>query len=200
MKKALKNCTKRGCKERGAFLVLTLLLTVVLISLCALVIDIGRLLLMTRQLQNAADVSALGGADFLVKQPPDFKVNSVTKANYEASMITAGTIIARMMYIGGGGPVSHTVDRGVYCYNTDILKWEFTSLEGDTDHYCYANAVSVETHMTDIPFTLARVMGFYSLESLTRDAVAHYRRPVCGANPTCDQYFDSLGNFHSVCP
>lgn len=186
--------------ERGAFLILTLLLTIVLISFCALVIDIGRLLLMTRQLQNAADVSALGGADYLVKQPPDYLVNSVTKANYEASMITASTIISKIRYIGGSGAVSHSIDRGVYCFNTDTLRWDFTSLEGDDDHYCYANAVSVETHMTNIPFTLARIMGFYSLESLTRDAVAHYRRPICGANPTCNQYFNSSGNFYSICP
>ena len=49
-------------KERGAYMVMMALLIVVLIGIAALAIDVGRLLLMRTEMQNAVDAAALAAA------------------------------------------------------------------------------------------------------------------------------------------
>jgi Flp pilus assembly protein TadG len=78
--------------ESGAVVVLTAIIIVVLLGFAALAIDIGHLMVVKNELQNAADAGALAGANnfapYLLTDPPtpDFSAaqvaaNSTTKAN-----------------------------------------------------------------------------------------------------------------------
>lgn len=61
----------------GGILVMTALMTFALVAIVALVIDLGRLQFIKRQLQNAADAAALAGVNQLrEKSPPGVKLNN----------------------------------------------------------------------------------------------------------------------------
>lgn len=53
--------------ENGAVLVLMLLLTIVFLGVCALVVDLGRMFIVVRELQNDSDASSLAGVNALHK-------------------------------------------------------------------------------------------------------------------------------------
>lgn len=59
------NASMKGRHERGLFLVFFALMVVALLAVMALTTEVGRLLLASRQLQNAADAAALAGVQML---------------------------------------------------------------------------------------------------------------------------------------
>jgi Flp pilus assembly protein TadG len=81
-----------SCNDSGAVAVLGAIIIVVLLGFAALAIDIGHLMVVKNELQNAADAGALAGANnfapYLPTDPPtpDFSAaqvaaNNTTKAN-----------------------------------------------------------------------------------------------------------------------
>lgn len=62
--------TEPGGGQCGAVIVMVALLLVVFVGFAAMAIDIGRLLVVRNELQNAADAAALAGASNLVPQTP----------------------------------------------------------------------------------------------------------------------------------
>jgi len=62
-------CNQRLADQRGAILVLVAVLATVLIGITALAVDIGHLMVVNNELQNAADAGALAGAQALYEDP-----------------------------------------------------------------------------------------------------------------------------------
>ncbi|MBE0598426.1 MAG: hypothetical protein IH614_14255 [Desulfuromonadales bacterium] len=78
----------RSKQERGAVLVLVAILMVVIIGVAALAIDIGHLVAVGNELQNAADAAALAGASVLF--------NADGSINTDANQVAYDTAVAHM--------------------------------------------------------------------------------------------------------
>jgi Flp pilus assembly protein TadG len=91
--KRLQRWTERLRNERGQASVLFALATVALIGFGAIVVDVGRLMLVQVQMQNAMDAGALAGAQQLPYSPSEATAwaTAVAKANgYAPAQVTVG--------------------------------------------------------------------------------------------------------------
>lgn len=188
--------------QNGAVLVLVAILAVVLIGITALAIDIGHLLVVKNELQNAADAGALAGAQALYEDPdgagellPGEEVN--TGAN-QIAFDTAILNLSEKIAVEVNSPLTNAddVQRGHWSFATrtftrsnsleminlfavseeDLDKmdgtFEFPPGSGDTP--VVINAVRVVTRRQEKPATsfFARIFGYENF-GLTAEAVAY---------------------------
>jgi hypothetical protein len=191
---------KRLQDQSGATAVLVGLLLVVLVSFTALAIDIGHLLMVRNELQNAADAGALAGAKNLYRTDPD--TNSVS-VNPGANLVaweaaTANRALAKYADANGNNYLPVDIDFSPEDNTGDIQRghWSFFStpqfvandslaafsqetlwnstfeqLDADTD---LINAVRVTTRRQANPASsfFARIFGFNDF-LLSATAVAY---------------------------
>lgn len=199
--------------ERGIVLVLLLVLLVAIIGLAALVIDIGRLLGITRQAQNAADTAVLAAVNQFRGYPTPItwrRAKKAVLASLKASQLWGcdatckATLSSEQFFFNNAAGSTTTCDdtnytrdlaefgnlrvkleRGVICYEGGVRY--FVSLE-PTQKYCHANAARVEMRISNIPVTFGKILGASTLNSnVTASSYLNSVTPTCDL-PTCASY------------
>lgn len=120
-------------KEDGQTLILIALMMVVLLGFAALVIDVGRLYVAKREMQNAADAGALAGAQDL----PDADAAKGTAVDYAKDKNGADSAVAVTPYKGEANKIEVTTTKNV--------SYTFARILGFTDTDVFARAVGVKS-------------------------------------------------------
>ena len=169
--------------QRGVAAVVVALLIVILIGVAALAVDIGHLLVVRNELQNAADAGALAGARFLYL-PDDVGEYVNENANqiaYDAAIAnrSEGSLVEALWAGGNTGDV----ERGHWSFTTR------TFIPDDNDYYTHVwdlspeelnaepnfiNAIRVRARrqVTPVASFFARIFGYENF-SASAEAVAY---------------------------
>jgi Flp pilus assembly protein TadG len=97
--------------QSGGVLVLAALLLVVIIGMAAMAIDVGHLMVVRNELQNAADAGALAGARMLYTEDS----TGTLVINTDANLVAAATTTANVSDAAAAEVL--TVERGHWCFN-----------------------------------------------------------------------------------
>lgn len=199
-----------GSGERGVVLVFLMVLILAFLSMAALVIDIGRLLGVTRQAQNAADVAVLSATNQFKggNMPSKWKrAKKAALAGLKSSQLWGcnATCRARLnaetFYFNDAtgavtscddtnyqrdtadfGNLRVKLERGVMCYQGGSR--HFVSLESEQG-YCHANAVRIQLWMTEISTSFGKLLGMTELQTnVTAMAYLNTEIPSC-SDPSC---------------
>jgi hypothetical protein len=176
----MSNILKQLQNQSGATVVMVGLLLVVLAGFTALAIDIGYLLMVRNQLQNAADAGALAGASVLYNEDG-------TIINAGANQVAFDMVTANMASsVEGEMPAESRagdIQRGHWSFATrtftpnDSLSptdlWDKTTAELDAD-LNFINAVRVKTRRETIPAAsiFAGIFGYDNF-FLSTEAIAY---------------------------
>ena len=211
--------------QRGAVLVLTCLVLIVLIAVGGLVIDLGRLQVILRQMQSAADSASLAGVTQL-ENPADItgwrNVKKATLAAISRTKIHELDPVAKQAlaqqtarYTSGGATFHDCPDyqnmesefgnfevrtqRGVFCYDPNLsggfIRRWFT-LEDKPNYFCLANSVEVTLTVRELEASFAKVMVGDRLLPVSITATAHLNVPnTCGQDLCSSLGIDSNGVF-----
>lgn len=209
--------------QRGAILIMTALLIVVLIGVAALAMDIGRLVVLRSQLQNAADAAAIAAAMEL-----DGKDGARERAKAAArEAIHHDKSFARVQDLLGAGGLpddaftfycvigaqydvkpSDTTNFGIYCSGTDDGTGKYASVTDPESHYVRIDLDPAKAPgRFDLKLFFLPVLNLISpgtaTEAATRaQAVAGRQFLECNYPPIaiCDPFEDTGGTFHESMP
>ncbi len=99
-------------QQRGAVAIMAAPLMIMMVGITALAVDIGRIMVVRNELQNAADAAALAGAArFGSYIQPDWSAATaaaqvaITRSRSERTALTSGTIEAGFWPVTGAGPM-----------------------------------------------------------------------------------------------
>lgn len=200
---------RRG--ESGIVLVFLMILILAMLSLAGLVMDIGRVLGVTRQAQNAADVASLAAANQFrtYKSPVQWrKAKKAALTSLKLSQLWGcdadcrSALSAETFYMDDGtltacdddlyntdtgtfGNLTVRLTRGLVCYEGSTR--HFVSLEPEQG-YCHANAARIELTLADISTTFGQMMGIHDMDTyVTAFAYLTTDAPSCTI-PTCASF------------
>jgi len=167
--------------DRGAVIVTVAAMMVVLLALGSLAVDIGYIMVIRNQLQNAADAGALRGARVLYTNNGQ-TIN--TGANSEAYLAAIDNLSQNQpVEVTDYASNSGDVQRGHWSFasrtftangsTTPVDLWDRTTAELDADPN-YINAVKVIVHRENIPANsfLSKIIGYDNF-TLEAEAVAY---------------------------
>ncbi len=155
----------------GSIVPLTALCLTGMLGFIALVVDLGALMIIRNQCQNAADASAMAGARTLTG-------DTSTNNNYSNVQPNAASAAAANSILGQ--PVNPTtqltVSIGDYYYNTSAAAFQISpsSLGQSGDNWTLVQATITATH----PSFFAQVLGMSTLSSSAMATAAHRPRDV----------------------
>jgi hypothetical protein len=167
--------------QRGVIVILVALLILVLIGVAALAIDIGHLLVVRNELQNAADAACLAGARFLYIDHGDNVSPEASETAYQAAL--ANRSESRPVEVHWNGGNAGDIERGHWSFasrtftpsdNEDpVPLWDVSPEELDANPD-FINAIRVMTRRQDTPAAsfFARMLGYDSF-SAAAEAVAY---------------------------
>jgi len=170
-----------------------------IIAVLALVIDAGRLFVMKRQAQSAADSMALAGASRLKTA----QWGDLVAWDQWVSARVAAQVTGDGQYIYSKDsqttPLDMFVTRGLWCENSQG-RWEFIPLErnvaGNPDwshFFCHANAVQATIESPGIDFAFGKVLGIQTSVPINEMALSYILPPICGFTLPCDNYLNDQG-------
>ncbi len=173
--------TDRWRTDRGAVIVLVAVMMVVLLTFGSLAVDVGYIMVVRNQLQNAADAGALRGARVLYTNNGQ-TINTV--ANNEAYLAAIDNMSQNQpVEVNDPSGNSGDVQRGHWSFasrtftenasTTPVVLWDRTTAELDADTG-YINAVKVTVHREDIPANsfLSKIIGYDNF-TLQAEAVGY---------------------------
>ncbi len=161
--------------NRGAVLILVAVLLTVFIGISALAIDIGHLILVGNELQNAADAGALAGAAVLLN--PDNSINEdANRVAYETALanLSGGVLIEINDYASNNGDIK----RGSWIFpdsftpNPSLEQPDFFT--GNPDEVI--NAIEVRVTRSNIPSFFAGIFNYQSFQR-SKTAIAYISAP-----------------------
>lgn len=178
--------------QRGISAVMVAILTVVIVGFAALAIDIGHLVVVRNELQNAADAGALAGARVLYVYSEegtevDLRVNTyANQVSYDTAIANKSEKVPVDVHWTSGN--EGDVQRGHWSFATRTFTpsdvtgppplcytgtecYSTQELDGNLD---FVNAVRVKVRRQDTPAVsyLARIFGYESF-TVTAEAVAY---------------------------
>ena len=157
------------------------LLIVILVGVAALAIDIGHLLVVRNELQNAADAACLAGVRFLYVDDGDRVSLDASEIVYQAAL--ANRSENRPVEVHWNGGNAGDVERGHWSFaaraftpsdNDDhVPLWDVSSEELDANSD-FINAIRVRTRRQDTPAAsfFARIFGYENF-SVSAEAIAY---------------------------
>jgi Flp pilus assembly protein TadG len=168
-------------EQRGVIVIVVALVFLGFVGVAALAIDVGHLLLVRNELQNAADAGCLAGARFLYLDD-GLAVNENSNQNaYQAAIANKSEKApADVHWIAGN---TGDVERGHWSFATStftpaevtqpVSLWDVSPEELDANP-ALINALRVKARREDTPITsfFARIFGYESF-SLSREAIAY---------------------------
>jgi hypothetical protein len=167
--------------QRGVTVVLVALLIVVLMGVAALAVDIGHLLVVRNELQNAADAACLAGARFLYADNGERVHLEASEIAYQAAAANRSENLPVEVHWNGGN--IGDVERGHWSFTARTFTpsdndgfvplWDVSPEELDAN-LNFVNAIRVRTRRQDTPAAsfFARTLGYENF-SLSAEAVAY---------------------------
>ncbi len=184
-------------RRPGHIIVLTALSLVILVAFAALAIDVGYILQVQGQLQNAADAAALAGASGLSKSPGHARQRAVALSGLNDAAGQSVQLVA-------GSDVE------IGTWNSNTATFSKSSAEEEKN----ANAVRVTTRRiasrgTQLRLFLGPILGTNGAD-VDAIAIAMYEPALCGRiigldsvwieNGNVDSYNSQLGSYASQTP
>jgi hypothetical protein len=167
--------------QRGVTVVLVALLIVVLMGVAALAVDIGHLLVVRNELQNAADAACLAGARFLYADDGESVRLEASEIAYQAAGANRSENLPVEVHWNGGN--TGDVERGHWSFgartftpsgnDSYVPLWDISPEELDANPD-FINAIRVRTRRQDTPAAsfFARTLGYENF-SLSAEAIAY---------------------------
>jgi len=167
--------------QRGATVIIVALLILVFTGFAAVAIDIGHLLLVRNELQNAADAGCLAGARFLYGSDGMAVNENSNQLAYQAAIANKSDKAPVDVHWTAGN--MGDVERGHWSFATrtftpteftqPVNLWDVSPEELDANP-AFINALRVKTRRQDTPSAsfFARIFG-YETFSLSREAIAY---------------------------
>jgi hypothetical protein len=176
-----RSAVERIKDERGAIAIMVALLSLIFVGVAALAVDIGHLLVVRNELQNAADAACLAGARFLYFDHGDRVSPEANETAYHAALANKSERRPVEAYWYGGN--AGDVERGHWSFATrsftpsdnedPVPLWDVSQEELDANPD-FINAIRVRTRREDTPAAsfFARIFGYEDF-SAAAEAVAY---------------------------
>ena len=167
--------------QRGVAAVIVALLIVILIGVAALAVDIGHLLVVRNELQNAADAACLAGARFLYVDNGDLVSSGASEIAYQAAGANRSENLPVEVHWDGGN--AGDVERGHWSFadrtftpsenDSHVPLWDVSPEELDANPG-FINAIRVRARREDTPAAsfFARIFGYENF-SAGAEAIAY---------------------------
>jgi hypothetical protein len=167
--------------QQGATVIMVALLILVFIGFAAVAIDIGHLLLVRNELQNAADAGCLAGARFLYSDDGMAVNENSNQIAYQAAIANKSDKAPVDVHWAAGN--MGDVERGHWAFATraftpteltqPVNLWDVAPEELDANP-AFINALRVKTRREDTPSAsfFARMFGYENF-SLSKEAIAY---------------------------
>lgn len=176
-----RSALERVKNQRGVAVVMVALLIVILIGVAALAVDIGHLLVVRNELQNAADAACLAGARFLYIDHGESVSLEASETAYQAAIANRSEYRPVEVHWndGNGGDV----ERGHWSFATrtftpsenvdHVPLWDVSPEELDANPD-FINAIRVMTRRQETPAAsfFARIFGYENF-SAGAEAIAY---------------------------
>jgi hypothetical protein len=160
---------ERVKEQQGVTVVMVALLIPILIGVAALAIDIGHLLVVRNELQNAADAGCLAGARFLYVDAGEAVNLGANEIAHRAAIANRSEKLPVEVHWDGGN--AGDVERGHWSFaartftpndnDAYVALWDVSAEELDADPN-FINAVRVRTRRQNVPAAsfFARIFGY----------------------------------------